>query len=135
MQCKQKTLTQHHLGKDYPHWVSLVIDGEHELIQYGDLFGGNIPPDVLEAYQWWLPQHTESQFSLQWLPIAIQEVNDTSSCGFLAHNSLEHFAFPESVPLLATSEIQGARIKIFICTGEQILAQVCSNTNLFRSLP
>jgi hypothetical protein len=135
VQRKQMTLTQHHLGKDCPHWVSLVIDGEHELIWYGDMFGGNIPPDILEAYQWWLSQHTESQFSLQWLPITVQEVNDTSSCGFLVHNSLEHFAFPESVPLLATSGIQVVRMKTFIRTGEQVLAQVHSNTNPFRSLP
>ena len=135
VQRKQMTLTQHHLGKDCPHWVWLIIDGEHELIWYGDLFSGNIPPNILEAYQWWLSQHTESQFSLQRLPITVQEVNDTSSCGFLVHNSLEHFAFPESVPLLATSGIQVVRMKTFIRTGEQVLAQVHSNTNPFRSLP
>jgi hypothetical protein len=134
VKCKQKTLTQHHLGMDYPHWVSLVIDGEHKLIWYGDSFSGNIPPDILEAYQW-LSQHMESQFSLQWLPIAVQAVNDTLSCGFLVHNSLENFAFPESVPLLATSGIRVVRMKTFIRTGEQVLAQVRSNTDPFRSLP
>jgi hypothetical protein len=88
VQSKKCILTQHHLGKDQLHWVSLVVDGEHDIVCYGDSFGNYMPSD--------LPYH----------------------------NSLEHFAFPESVPLLACSGIQVARMSCFILASQQILAQV-----------
>jgi hypothetical protein len=52
--------------------------------------------------------------TLETLPIGVQELNNTSLCGFLAYNSLEHFAFPESFPLLACSGIQAVRMSCFI---------------------
>jgi hypothetical protein len=125
---KQQILTQHHLGKDNRHWVGLVVDGEHETIHYGDSFGSNMPSDVREAYQWWLAQHSKSTFALRTLAIAVQD--DNSSCGFLATNSLEHFAFPDTVPLLPCSEIQIKRLRTFILVAQQMLDQVHCKTRL-----
>jgi hypothetical protein len=121
---KQQILTQHHLGKDNRHWVGLVIDGEREIIHYGDSFGTNMPSDLREAYQWWLSQHSKLIFALRTLAIAVQELDDNSSCGFLATNSLEHFAFPDTIPLLPRSEIQMKRLKTFILAAQQMLDQV-----------
>jgi hypothetical protein len=104
--------------------VSLVVDGEHDTVRYGDSFGDDMPSDLWDACQWWLTQHKKSPFTLETLPIGVQELHDTSSCGFLSHNSLEHFAFPESDPLLACSGIQAARMSHFILASQQILAQV-----------
>jgi len=121
---KQQILTQHHLGKENRHWVGLVVDGKHEIIHYGDSFGTDMPSDLREAYQWWLSQHSQSTFALRTLAIAVQELDDNSSCGFLATNSLEHFAFPDTIPLLLRSEIQMKRLKTFILAAQQMLDQV-----------
>jgi hypothetical protein len=59
------------------------------------------------------------------LPITFQQPDDTSSCGFLSDNSLQHFAFPDTVPLIAQSEIQVARMKAFLLLGQEVLDQVC----------
>jgi hypothetical protein len=83
-----------------------------------------MPSDLWDACQWWLAQHKKCLFALEALPTGVQELDDASSCGFLAHNSLEHFVFPESVPLLACSGIQAARMSHFILASQQILAQV-----------
>jgi hypothetical protein len=127
---KQQILTQHHLGKDNHHWVGLVVDGECEIIHYGDSFGTDMPSDLREAYQWWLSQHSKSTFALRTLAIPVQELDDNSLCGFLATNSLEHFAFPDTIPLLPRSEIQMKRLKTFILAAQQMLDQVRCKSRL-----
>jgi hypothetical protein len=121
---KKQILTQHHLRKDNHHWVGLVVDGEHKIIHYGDLFGSDMPSDIWEAYQWWLLQHSKSTFAIRTLAIAVQELDDNSSCGFLATNSLSHFTFPDTVPLLLHSEIQIEMLKTFILAAQRMLDQV-----------
>ena len=121
---KQGVLTLHNLGENNQHWVALVVDSEAKVILYRNLFGTDIPPKLLEAYQWWLLQHTSSSLAHGILPITFQEPHDTSSCGFLSHNSLEHFAFPGTVLLIATSGIRAARMKAFLSIAEQVLEQV-----------
>jgi hypothetical protein len=49
---QQTVLTLHHLGNNNKHWVSLVIDGEHQTMHYGNLYGTEIPPDLVTACQW-----------------------------------------------------------------------------------
>jgi hypothetical protein len=122
---KKSVLTLHHLGKDNPHFVAIVIDGESETINFGNSYGAPIPPNLLDAYQWWLSQHVSSPFRVTTLPITSQEPEDTSSCGFLADNSLQHFAFPSSVPLILRPGIQAARMKAFLLLAQQVLDQVC----------
>jgi hypothetical protein len=102
---KRSSLTLHNLGEDNQHWVALVIDGETQTIWYGNSYGTDIAPELVDAYQWWLLQHTSSPFMLAILPITFQELYNTSLCSFLSHNSLEHFAFPDTVPLIASSGI------------------------------
>jgi hypothetical protein len=121
---RQGILTIHHLGKDNQHWAAIVIDGEHETIRYGNSYGVDMPHKLLNAYQWWLSQHAPSPFAIEKLPITFQE--DSSSCGFLSHNSLDHFAFPDTVPLIASSGIHAARLKTFILMANQVTDQVRS---------
>jgi hypothetical protein len=121
---QQTVLTLHHLGDDNKHWVSLVIDGKHQTMHYGNLYGTEIPPDLVTACQWWLLQHGATPFAVEALPITAQSPDDTSLCGFLANNSLEHFAFPKTVPLIASLGIKTTRMKTFILTAGQVLDQV-----------
>jgi hypothetical protein len=121
----QCVLTLHHLGKNNLHFVAIVIDSEHKTIHYGNSFSTAIPSDLLEAYQWWLVQHTSSPFTVSTLPIMFQEPEDTSLCGFLAMNSLQHFAFPAAFPLILQPGIQVARMKAFFLLGQQMLDKVC----------
>jgi hypothetical protein len=46
---QQTILTLHHLGDDNKHWVSLVIDGEHQTMYYGNSYGTEILPDLVTA--------------------------------------------------------------------------------------
>lgn len=124
---RKGVLTIHHLGEDNQHWVAIVIDGEHETIHYGNSYGTNMPFELLDAYQWWLSQHALSPFAIEKLPITSQE--DTSSCGLLSHNSLGHFAFPDTIPLIASSGIQAARMKTFLLMAERIVDQVYFKNN------
>jgi hypothetical protein len=119
---RKGALTIHNLGEDNQHWVAIVIDGKHETIHYGNSYGTNMPFELLDAYQWWLSQHALSPFAIKKLPITSQE--DASSCGFLSHNSLDHFAFPDAVPLIVSSGIQAARMKTFLLMAERIVDQV-----------
>jgi Ulp1 protease family, C-terminal catalytic domain len=113
-----------HLGKTNPHWVAIVVDAKRGAIKYGDSFGNDMPFYLLEAYQWWLSQHSSTPFALEELPIATQ--TDSSSCGFLSNNSLEHYAFPESVPLIRNFDIAAVRMKTFLLIGNQILGSTVS---------
>jgi len=117
-------LTLHHLGKKNPHWVSLVIDGEAGVLRYGDSYGNEMPADLMQACHWWLSQHTLDRFAVVDLPIAPQATNDTSSCGILADNSLEHHSFPDTIPLIPSSRIEAARMRKFLLMGEAVLEQV-----------
>jgi hypothetical protein len=119
---RQRVLTIHNLGMDEDHWVAIVIDGEHETIHYGNSFNKDMPLELLNAYQWWLSQHAPSAFTIEKLPITSQE--DTSSCGFLSQNSLDHFAFPDTIPLIARSGIHAARLKTFLLMAGAIIDQV-----------
>lgn len=121
---QQIVLTLHHLGKENPHWVALIIDGDHQTIRYGNSYGVEIPPRLFNACQWWLSQHGSTPFAVEMLPITTQHSKDTSSCGFLAQNSLDHFAFPDTVPLITSMEIKAARVKTFLLIAEQVLCQV-----------
>lgn len=91
-------LTMHNLGKVNPHWVAIVVDPAHRLIRYGDGYGSAMPAKLLQAYQWWLSQHTTDTFAEGKLEITIQD--DTLSCGLFAQNALDHFAFPLTDPLI-----------------------------------
>jgi uncharacterized coiled-coil protein SlyX len=121
---QQVVLTLHHLGNHDKHWVSLVIDGEHQMIRYGNSYGTEMPPDLVEACQWWLSQHAATPFAVEVLPITAQSSDDTSSCGFLSDNSLGHFAFPNTVPLVASSGIKAARTSAFLLIAAKVLDQV-----------
>jgi hypothetical protein len=121
---RQGVLTIHHLGEDNQHWVAIVINGEDETIHYGNSYGADMPQELVDAYQWWLSQHASSPFTIEKLPMTFQE--DTSSCGILSQNSLEHFAFPNTIPLIASSGIHAARLRTFILMAEQICDQVSS---------
>jgi len=116
---RQRLLTMQHLGKKNPHWVAVVIDAKRGVVQYGDALGDAIPSPLLDAYQWWLSQHSSTSFKLEELPIAPQ--TDTSSCGFLSHNSLEHDAFPGSVHLIKNVNVAAVRMSAFLRIGNQIL--------------
>ncbi|KAJ8579203.1 hypothetical protein M405DRAFT_870581 [Rhizopogon salebrosus TDB-379] len=121
---QQVVLTLHHLGNDNKHWVSLIIDGKHQTMHYGNSYGTEVPPDLVKAYQWWLLQHGATPFTIKALPITAQSPDDTSSCGFLANNSLKHFAFPNTVPLIASSGIKATRMKTFIQNAGKVLDQI-----------
>lgn len=125
MLCKDSVLTLHNLGKDDQHWVSFVVDGEAHTILFGNSYGTDIPPELLNTYQWWFSQHSATPFTLKALTISFQEPHNTSSCRFLSHNSLECFAFPSTVPLIASNNIQAARMKAFVSIAGQVLEQVC----------
>lgn len=117
---RRTLLTFQHLGKEYPHWVSIVIDGENRKILYGDSFHDTIPIDLLSAYQWWLSQHTTSVcFNLEDLAIGTQ--TDSSSCGFYAENALEHHALPNSIPLITAAGAKSERMKQFLSLSQKIL--------------
>jgi hypothetical protein len=67
---RQKTVsTLHHLGKENPHWVALIIDGDNRTIRYGNSYGVEIPPRLFDACQWWLAQHGSIPFAVEMLPI------------------------------------------------------------------
>lgn len=119
-------LTMHNLGDDNPHWVAIVVDPVHRLIRYGDGYGSAMPGDLLQAYQWWLSQHTSDTFTEDKLEITIQD--DTSSCGLFAQNALDHFAFPLTDSLIPRSKagVRSARIQTFLFMAELVLRQVCS---------
>lgn len=121
---KRSVLTLHNLGEDNKHWVSLVIDGENQTFRYGNSYGTDIPSVLLDALQWWISQHHPAPFDIKTLPITLQEPHDTSSCGFLANNCLEHFAFPNTIPLLKSSNIRAARMTAFLDTAQQVVDQV-----------
>jgi hypothetical protein len=83
-----------------------------------------MPVDLMQACHWWLSQHTLDCFAVVDLPIAPQATNNTSLCGILANNSLEHHSFPGTVPLIPSSRIEAARIRKFLLIGEAVLEQV-----------
>lgn len=120
----KKLLTEHHLGKDNPHWVSLVIDGSEGKMLYGDSYHHEMPLELREAFNWWLSHHVPVSFTVKNLPISTQEPTDTSSCGILVNNSLDHYTFPTIVPLLRTSEVKAARSMLFLRTAQEVLDQV-----------
>ena len=124
MTCSKAYLTLHHLGKKNLHWVSLVINSEAGILRYGDLYGNEMPADLMQACHWWLSQHALDRFAVVDLPIAPQAANDTSSCRILADNSLEHHSFPDTVPLIPSSGIEAARMRKFLLMGEAALEQV-----------
>src|SRR5882762_10784606 len=105
--------------------VEYVQDGTR--VQYGSclhLFVVAWRDSPISKYlnnQWWLSQHVSSPFRVTTLPITSQEPEDTSSCGFLADNSLQHFAFPSSVLLILRPGIQAARMKAFLLLAQQVL--------------
>jgi len=106
------------------HRVALVIDVKEHVIWFGDSFGATIPDGMLRAYKWWLAQHTNETFKTETLPITRQ--TDTHSCGYLANNSLHHFASPDSFPLIQPGVQAGAsaRITMFNDLAEHILERV-----------
>ena len=61
---KWSSLTLHNLGEDNQPWVALVIDGKTQTIRYGNSYGMDIAPELVEAYQWWLSQLVLPQFNL-----------------------------------------------------------------------
>jgi hypothetical protein len=99
-----------------------VVDAKENRIHHGDSLGSPIPSDLLETYQWWIAQHSSTSFELQDLPIARQE--DGSMCGVLADNCLNHFVFPNVVPLYKGSEMHVARMATFCHVGDHILEHV-----------
>jgi hypothetical protein len=116
-------LTIAHLGDNNKHWVGLVVDAEAHVIQYGDALGSPILPDLLEAYEWWILQHTASPFQTKELQITKQE--DSSSCGILADNAVGHFALPGAFPLMKASEACSiGRMSTFIRVANYILERV-----------
>lgn len=126
LQGNKSILTMHNLGEVNPHWVSIVIDPEHRLIRYGDGYRSTMPAELLKVYQWWLSQHTMDKFAEGKLSITIQD--DTSSCGLLAQNALDHFAFPLTETLIPRSKsaVSGARMKTFLSMAQLVLHQVFS---------
>ncbi|KAJ7874651.1 hypothetical protein B0H13DRAFT_1894474 [Mycena leptocephala] len=44
------------------------VDGPQRLFLYGDSFGGEIPPTLRQAYEWWAPQHTTDALEFGTLP-------------------------------------------------------------------
>ena len=83
-----------------------------------------MPLDLMQACHWWLSQHTLDHFAVVDLQIAPQATNDTSLCGILADDSLEHHSFPDTVPLIPSSRIEAARMRMFLLMGEAALEQV-----------
>ena len=123
MRRNQALLMIAHLGEDNKHWVGLVIDAKEHTIHYGDALGSPIPAKLLEAYEWWILQHTPSPFKMKDLPVTKQD--DGSSCGILADNSLDHFALPGAYPLMKPSQVCSiGRMSTFICVASHILERV-----------
>lgn len=119
---EQTLLTVAHLGEDNKHWVALVVDVKDKSIRYGDSLGLPIPSELLEAYTWWLAQHSPIVFENNHLPITKQE--DGSSCGTLADNCLNHFATPMISPMIKTLAIREARMSAFSCIANHVLERV-----------
>ncbi|KIM71317.1 hypothetical protein PILCRDRAFT_17174 [Piloderma croceum F 1598] len=109
MKRRQALLTLAHLGDCNQHWV---VDVKEKAIHYGDSLESPIPPDPLQNYEWWISQHSSTSFVLKDIPVTHQE--DGSSCGVLADNGLNHFAWPKLFPLFKSSEARAAKMSAFI---------------------
>ncbi|KAG1734362.1 hypothetical protein EDD22DRAFT_787922, partial [Suillus occidentalis] len=80
------------------HWLSLIIDGSHHTIYFGDSFGHEAPDLIHHAVKWWLGLHTPISF--KWKALACTHQQDQYSCGILAVNAIAHHFHLQAYSLL-----------------------------------
>jgi hypothetical protein len=102
---------------DNKHWVALGLDFEESCIRYGDSLGGEAPPGVMRAVEWWTHYHGGRNFTHGKLDITAQL--DSFSCGLLAYNALAHHANPERFPLISASAVDDGRLDILLTVIRQ----------------
>ena len=120
VQKQHSLLTTYHLGNTDPHWVTIIVDGLEVQILYSDLYHNPPPYNLLDAYRWWISQHSETALKFKDLPTGIQ--TDSNACGFFADNSLEHYVY--GVPLITTTSAKTWHMRSFLNITQKILASM-----------
>ncbi|CAK5265356.1 unnamed protein product [Mycena citricolor] len=97
---KQTLLTVVHLGtySGEKHWVGIEVDGEADMLRYGDSLGHEAPTALTDAFRWWASQHGLSDLKIGSFE-KISKQTDGDSCGFFACDTVFRAAFPDAVPL------------------------------------
>ncbi|KAJ7928664.1 hypothetical protein B0H13DRAFT_1860234 [Mycena leptocephala] len=119
----ERLITIAHLGSHnkQKHWVTIEVDGPRRLFLYGDSFGGEIPPTLRQAYEWWASQHTTDALKFGRLPTSTQ--TDGHSCGMFSANAAERAIYP-TVPLLEQANIVTERLQTFSKLANRILDRI-----------
>ncbi|KAF9019877.1 hypothetical protein BDZ89DRAFT_897692, partial [Hymenopellis radicata] len=94
------------------HWVAVVIDGEKHSILYGDSFRKEMPEHVKQALTWWTEYHHRINFNHGEMPVTYQV--DSFSCGLLSTNALAVLMSPWRYDVIEQSDVNAARLKLFL---------------------
>ena len=115
------------------HWVSIVVDAEHNEVLYGDSMGcfdKQVKDDTMVAVRWWVMLHLNCEVHGGRLPVTQQA--DSFSCGVCAINVIQHFVFPQE-PLLLPHEAVTQRYRWFVNVIERH-SDIVSCLSFYKSL-
>ncbi|KAF7796977.1 hypothetical protein EIP86_008166, partial [Pleurotus ostreatoroseus] len=137
------------------HFVFFVLNFKEQYLGYGDSLHGDLPADVKAALLWWIqrlqalqtspttsssePELHDRQQTDSWLrrlPVTNQSGGDTSSCGLLAINGLEHHLLP-GTPLLNPDRrsVSMARMNTFLDIAKIHLNAISTRDNCAATRP
>jgi Ulp1 protease family, C-terminal catalytic domain len=126
------------------HWVALVVVLKTHTILYGDSASGTPDVDLINALSWFCSGFSEAPlpcsptFSLSTLPCPKQDIStDSWNCGIFSYNTLAHYFFPTTIPILQHTETSGfgnaARLECLSNIIAQYHHQVRTSIILFES--
>ncbi|KAL1701959.1 ribonuclease H-like domain-containing protein [Schizophyllum commune] len=94
------------------HWISFVIDVDAREIAYFDSMGCRPPSDLCDILHWWLGAHGMTGFKDKTRKTACTQQTDTTSCGLLSINALEHNIAADTYPLIDPSACDAGRLQM-----------------------
>jgi hypothetical protein len=110
------------------HWVAVILESRTKKILYRDSLGKAMSRELQAILRWWTNEHTETQFTVDKLPITHQI--DTISCGLLAWNALAHFSLPQKYLLISPTRVAAEQLQMLLCICSHHQDSICDSQSV-----